>query len=108
MLYYKHVRKLSTRLRDLDSEAQAFAQARLTHERTVRVFANETLEAERFQRVRRLYAARFLCYAVHCVVCTFNSVAKFISYRFVHISYHTPGRGNVTFGVNCRSDLLRD
>lgn len=53
MLYYKHVRKLSTRLRDLDSEAQAFAQARLNHVRTVRVFANETLEAHRFQRVRK-------------------------------------------------------
>ena len=60
MLYYKHVRKLSTRLRDLDSEAQAFAQARLNHVRTVRVFANETLEAHRFQRVRKQAASCFL------------------------------------------------
>lgn len=52
MLYYKHVRKLSMRLRDLDSEAQAFAQARLANVRTVRAFANESLEAQRFQQVR--------------------------------------------------------
>lgn len=52
MLYYKHVRKLSMRLRNLDSEAQAFAQARLANVRTVRAFANETVEAQRFQRVR--------------------------------------------------------
>lgn len=51
MLYYKHVRNLSMRLRDLDSEAQAFAQARLANVRTVRAFANETLEAHRFQQV---------------------------------------------------------
>lgn len=52
MLYYKHVRKLSMRLRNLDSEAQAFAQARLANVRTVRAFANETMEAQRFQQVR--------------------------------------------------------
>lgn len=51
MLYYKHVRRLSTQLRDLDGEMQAFAQARLANVRTVRAFANETLEAERFQQV---------------------------------------------------------
>lgn len=51
MLYYRHVRKLSNRLRELDGEAQAFAQARLANVRTVRVFANETLEAQRFQQV---------------------------------------------------------
>lgn len=51
MLYYKHVRRLSTRLRDLDGEMQAFAQARLANVRTVRAFANETLEAKRFQQV---------------------------------------------------------
>lgn len=53
MLYYKHVRKLSMRLRDMDSEAQAFAQARLANVRTVRAFANETLEAQRFRQVYR-------------------------------------------------------
>lgn len=51
MLYYKHVRNLSMRLRHLDGEAQAFAQARLANVRTVRAFANETLEAQRFQQV---------------------------------------------------------
>ena len=51
MLYYKHVRKLSMRLRELEAEAQAFAQARLANVRTVRAFANEKLEAERFQQV---------------------------------------------------------
>lgn len=51
MLYYKHVRKLSMRLRGLDAEAQAFAQARLANVRTVRAFANETLEAQRYQQV---------------------------------------------------------
>ncbi|CAB1104935.1 ABC [Ectocarpus sp. CCAP 1310/34] len=51
MLYYKHVRKLSMRLRDMDSEAQAFAQARLANVRTVRAFANETLEAQRFRQM---------------------------------------------------------
>ncbi|CAM9217576.1 unnamed protein product [Pylaiella littoralis] len=51
MLYYKHVRKLSMRLRDLDSEAQAFAHARLANVRTVRAFANESLEAQRFQQM---------------------------------------------------------
>ncbi|CAM9299169.1 unnamed protein product, partial [Laminaria digitata] len=51
MLYYKHVRRLSTQLRDLDGEMQAFAQARLANVRTVRAFANETLEAERFQQM---------------------------------------------------------
>lgn len=52
MLYYMHVRRLSMQLRGLDGEAQAFAQARLANVRTVRAFANETLEAERFQQVR--------------------------------------------------------
>lgn len=52
MLYYKHVKKLSMRLRSLDGEAQSFAQARLTNVRTVRAFANERREAERFQQVR--------------------------------------------------------
>ncbi|CAN0176191.1 unnamed protein product, partial [Ectocarpus fasciculatus] len=51
MLYFKHVRKLSMRLRDMDSEAQAFAQARLGNLRTVRAFANETLEAQRFRQM---------------------------------------------------------
>ncbi|CAM9261689.1 unnamed protein product [Ectocarpus sp. 12 AP-2014] len=51
MLYYKHVRKLSMKLRDMDSEAQAFAQARLANVRTVRAFANETLEAQRFRQM---------------------------------------------------------
>lgn len=51
MLYYKHVRRLSNGLRNVDAEAQAFAQARLANIRTVRAFANEKLEAERFQQV---------------------------------------------------------
>eukprot|EP00903_Cladosiphon_okamuranus_P017844 g16422.t1 len=51
MLYSKHVRKLSIELRSLDGEAQAFAQARLNHVRTVRAFANETLEAQRFRKM---------------------------------------------------------
>lgn len=51
MLYYKHVRKLSMRLRDMDAEAQAFAQTRLSNVRTVRAFANEKPDAERFQQV---------------------------------------------------------
>ncbi|CAM9708259.1 unnamed protein product [Scytosiphon promiscuus] len=51
MLYFKHVRKLSMRLRGLDAEAQAFAQARLANVRTVRAFANETLEAQRYQQM---------------------------------------------------------
>lgn len=55
MLYSKHVRKLSNDLRSLDGEAQAFAQARLTHLRTVRAFANETLEAQRFREVSTSY-----------------------------------------------------
>lgn len=58
MLYYKHVRRLSTQLRDLDGEMQAFAQARLANVRTVRAFANETLEAERFQQVPSLRHAQ--------------------------------------------------
>lgn len=58
MLYYKHVRRLSTQLRDLDGEMQAFAQARLANVRTVRAFANETLEAERFQQVPTLRHAQ--------------------------------------------------
>lgn len=51
MLYSKHVRRLTMQLRDLDGEGQAFAQARLANVRTVRAFANEMLEAERFQKV---------------------------------------------------------
>lgn len=58
MLYYKHVRRLSMRLRDVESEAQSFALARLANMRTVRAFANETLEAERFHEVRKLTKSR--------------------------------------------------
>lgn len=72
MLYYKHVRKLSTSLRGLDSEAQAFAQARLNHVRTVRVFANESLEAQRFQRVNAYYHTGIGCSVIFIIfgVCT--------------------------------------
>lgn len=38
-------------LRNLDGEAQAFAQARLANVRTVRAFANEAIETKRFQQV---------------------------------------------------------
>lgn len=51
MLYSKHVKRLTMQLRDLDAEGQAFAQARLANVRTVRSFANEMLEAERFHKV---------------------------------------------------------
>lgn len=56
MLYSKHVRRLTTKLREADGEADAFAQARLANIRTVRVFANETLESDRFSQVRRALA----------------------------------------------------
>lgn len=49
MLYSKHVKRLSLKLRGLDSEAQAFAVARMANMRTVRAFANERLEVERFE-----------------------------------------------------------
>lgn len=51
MLYSKHVKRLSLKLRGLDSEAQAFAVARMANMRTVRAFANERLEVERFEAV---------------------------------------------------------
>lgn len=51
MLYSKHVKRLTLKLRDVDSGAQSFAVARMANMRTVRAFANERLEAERFEEV---------------------------------------------------------